>query len=201
MWPWGHFAVGYLAYATYTRYRYDEHPAGLPAVTLAIATQLPDLIDKPLAYEGGVLPEGRALAHSLLVAVPLCALGLWVAWRATGWRGRSGVAFAIGYATHLFGDAFRPLLALDFDALSFLFWPVLAAPDYDTTGFAGHLEQFVESIRALSVGILTPFAIEGFLFVLVVGLWAWHRLPPLPAVLSLIRKGTRAALQLSNRGE
>jgi len=200
MWPWGHLAIGYLVYATYTRYRYDEHPAGLPAVVLAIATQFPDLIDKPLAYEVGVLPEGRALAHSLLVAVPLCALGLWIAWRTTGWRSRSGAAFAIGYATHLFGDAFWSLFALDLDALSFLVWPVLAAPDYDTTSFEGHLEQLTESAGTVSTGTVTPFAIEWVLFVLAVGLWIWHRLPPFPGVLAALRNGEGTAVQSSNRG-
>jgi len=187
MWPWGHLAVGYLAYATYTRYRHDEHPAGGPAVALAVATQLPDLIDKPLAYEVGVIPEGRSLAHSLPVAVPLCLLALGFARRTSGWPGRVAVAVPLGYATHLFGDSVWELLALDLDALSFLVWPVLAAPDYATTSFEGHVEQFNESAGALSAGTLTPFAVEWVLFALAVGLWAWHRLPPLPTVVAALR--------------
>ena len=185
MWPWGHLAVGYLCYAIYTRYRYDEHPAGVPAVVLAVATQLPDLIDKPLAYTLGVLPEGRALAHSLLFAVPVCGLALWVAWRASGWRGRVGSAFTLGYATHLFGDSVWSLLGLDFVNLTFLAWPLLPAPDYDTKSFGPHLDQFMESIETLTLA--SPFLMEWVLFGLVVGLWLSHRAPPLPSIVGALR--------------
>lgn len=179
--------MGYLVYATYTRYRHDEHPAGIPAVTLAVATQVPDVIDNPLAYEVGVLPQGRALAHSLLVAVPLCALGLGLglAWRAGGWRARSGAAFAIGYATHLFGDAFPGLLALELDELAFLARPLLSPPDYDAATFAYHLDQFLES--AGNLDLASPFVAEWLLFALAVGLWLSHRSPPFPAVLAALR--------------
>jgi hypothetical protein len=189
MWPWGHLAIGYIVYATYTRYRHTEYPAGVPVVVLTIATQLPDLIDKPLAYSVGVLPGGRSLAHSFAFAVPLCLLGLGVAHREQGWRAHSGVAVAVGYATHLFGDSIRDLLAMNFDGLTFLVWPLLAAPDYATTSFDGHVEQFRESVTLLGSGTLTPFATEWVLFVLMVGLWVWHRGPPFPS----IRSGLRGA--------
>ncbi|MFB6227416.1 MAG: metal-dependent hydrolase [Halobacteriales archaeon] len=190
MWPWGHLAIGYITYAAYTRYRHDEHPTGVPVVVLTLATQLPDLVDKPLAYSVGVLPEGRSLAHSLLIAVPLCLLALAFARRETGWRARSGVAVAVGYATHLFGDSIRDLLASNLDGLTFLVWPIRAAPDYGTTSFDGHAEQFVASATRLSTGELTPFAVEWLLFVLMIGLWLWHRGPPLRS----IRSGLRGAV-------
>jgi hypothetical protein len=160
-------------------------------VVLTVATQLPDLIDKPLAYSVGVLPEGRSLAHSLLVAVPLCVLALGLARRETGWRSRSGVAFVAGYATHLLGDSIWDLLALRAEGLTFLVWPLLAAPDYDTTSFDGHVTQFVESVGRLGAGELTPFLLEWLLFGLMVGLWLWHRAPPLHSVLVGLRRATR----------
>ncbi len=187
MWPWGHLAVGYIVYATYTRYRHTEYPSGAPVVFLTIATQLPDLIDKPLAYEVGVLPEGRSLAHSLLFAVLLCLLALAVARRETDWRANSGVAVVVGYSTHLFGDSIRSLLVLNLDGLTFLAWPVLAAPDYATTSFDGHAEQFAASATQLSTGELTPFATEWFLFAVMIGLWLWHRGPPFPSIRSGLR--------------
>jgi len=193
MWPWGHLAVGYIAYAAYTRYRHDEHPRAVPVVALAVGTQLPDLIDKPLAYSVGALPEGRSLAHSLVVAVPVCLLALAFARRETGWRSGAGVAVAIGYGTHLFGGSVRELATLDLDALSFLAWPILAAPDYETGSFDGHLEQFVESASRLGAGELTPFGAEWLLFALMVGLWLWHRAPPIGAVLTALRDGTDPA--------
>lgn len=188
MWPWGHLAVGYVAYATYTRYRYDEHPAGGPVVVLTVATQLPDLIDKPLAYSVGVLPGGRSLAHSLLIAVPLCILALELAHRETGWWAQSGVAIAIGYATHLLGDSIQGLLALNAAELTFLAWPLLTPPDYDTNGFDEHVAQFLESTESLGAGGLSPFAIEWILFGLMVGLWLSHRAPPLGEALTAVRQ-------------
>jgi len=185
MWPWGHLAVGYLCYATYTRYSYDERPAGVPAVVLAIATQLPDLIDKPLAYTRAVLPGGRAFAHSLLFAVPVCAVALWLARRTTGWR-RASVAGVIGYVTHLFGDSLWSLLTVEFGELSFLLWPALPIPDYDTTSFGGHVDQFLDS--AGSLDLASPFVIEWLLFGVAVGLWLSHRSPPLPTVLAALRE-------------
>jgi hypothetical protein len=187
MWPWGHLAIGYVCYATYTRYWHDEHPAGLPVVALAFMTQLPDLIDKSLAYEVGVLPEGRSLAHSILIAVPACLLATWVAYRTEGWRARASVAGVVGYATHLFGDAVWSLLALEFDALTFLAWPLLAAPDYDTTSFGGHVEQFRTAVGALGSGAVSPFVVEWLLFALMLCLWAWHRLPPLASAVAALR--------------
>ena len=40
-------------------------------LALAIGTQLPDLIDKPLTYQFAVLPSGRSLGHSLFFAAVL----------------------------------------------------------------------------------------------------------------------------------
>ena len=186
MWPWGHLAVGYICYATCTRYAHDRHPGGIPVVLLALATQLPDLIDKPLAYSLGALPEGRSLAHSILIAVPLGLLALEFARRETGWRARSGVAVAVGYATHLFGDSVRNLFAANVEMLTFLVWPLLAAPDYATSSFDGHTEQFVNSADRLVGGELTPFLAEWVLFALAVALWLWHRAPPLSSVLARV---------------
>jgi len=186
MWPWGHLAVGYICYATYTRYARDEPPSGIPVVLLTLATQLPDLIDKPITYSLGALPEGRSLAHSLLVAVPLSLLAFEFARQETGWRARSGVAVAVGYATHLFCDSVRNLLAGNVEMLTFLAWPLLAAPDYATTSFDGHTEQFVNSANRLAGGELTPFGAEWVLFALMTALWLWHRAPPVSSVLSRI---------------
>jgi hypothetical protein len=49
MWPWGHLAVGYLLSAGAAYLRDHSSPRGLAVVALAAGTQLPDLLDKPLA--------------------------------------------------------------------------------------------------------------------------------------------------------
>lgn len=158
MWPWEHFAVGYVAVSLLARrlgYRVDDR---LFVVAL-FGSQFPDLVDKPLAWTFAVLPSGTTLAHSVFVAVPL---GLTVlAW---GWR-RSGpwlaVAFVVPYLLHLPGDAIYGALTVgappSFDAL---LWPLVPKePNGQPAGLIGetlrHLvryESFLtrpESLRYL----------------------------------------------------
>ncbi len=72
-----------------------------------VGSQLPDLIDKPLAHELGVLPSGRVFMHSLPIALPVSAVALAYA-VATG-RRRLGGAFVGAYLLHLLGDTYRTL--------------------------------------------------------------------------------------------
>lgn len=58
----------YVPYALDTLVRERRLPNAKHTVVPLYATQLPDLIDKPLAWSVGILPTGRSLAHSLLTA-------------------------------------------------------------------------------------------------------------------------------------
>jgi membrane-bound metal-dependent hydrolase YbcI (DUF457 family) len=162
MWPWGHAAVGYLVYVAFRRLRGDRWPADDTAtVALAIGTQFPDLVDKPLAWSFSILPSGRSLAHSLLIGSVFLAVVLVVAKRYD--RSEPAVAFAVGYCAHLFGDALLPLLRLDFAFLSFLGWPLLTLPPYESDS------SFLAHILALRP---EPFTVFGFLLTLgTIGLW------------------------------
>jgi len=120
VWPPGHLAVGYLAYAFLSHSR-GEAPGAGPVLVVAFASQLPDLVDKPLAWYLGVLPTGRSLAHSLVVLVPVALVAFLLARRAD--RGREGVAFAVGVFAHAAMDAL-PILWNDGSSVDFLLWPV-----------------------------------------------------------------------------
>ena len=61
MWPWEHLAFGYLLWSLWLRARGRSLPGDWEALVLVFATQLPDLVDKPLAWQLGVLPGGRSL--------------------------------------------------------------------------------------------------------------------------------------------
>ncbi len=126
MWPWEHLAVGYLAYSGYTRLRYGRAPADKPAVALAITTQFPDLIDKPLAWTVDVLPSGYSFGHSVFVATALLALVLGIS------RHRDvpavGSAVAIGYTSHLLGDLLYPVIRGGGTDVTILLWPLVARP-------------------------------------------------------------------------
>lgn len=182
MWPWGHLALGYLCYAAYLGAWKREAPRGWPVVALAIGTQFPDVVDKPLAYWFGVLPEGRALMHSLAVFVPL-ALGLLaVAW----YYGRTqvGAGFTIGWGSHLLGDSIGALQQGSYGQLSFLLWPIRPAPDYQAPDFLFHARKLLASLRELDVdALLAPgeslFVLELWLATGVLLLWVVQGLPPL----------------------
>jgi len=53
---------------------FRDSPTGLEAFAVVLASVLPDLIDKPLAWEYGVFENGYAIGHSLFFAVPLAIL-------------------------------------------------------------------------------------------------------------------------------
>jgi hypothetical protein len=163
MWPWGHAAAGYLLYSLWQNVGRERAPGALATVVLALGTQFPDLVDKPLAWTVEVLPNGRSLGHSAISATVL-TVGLWLALRERG-RERLAGAFAVGYWTHLFTDGLQPLLALDFYYLTYLGYPVYPPIDYGTD------HTFVGMFLGIE---LTPFL--AFEFVLVaLAMAAWWR--------------------------
>jgi len=140
MWPWGHLGVGYLLLVAFARLD-RRRPTGGEAIAVGIGTQLPDLVDKPLAWTLALLPNGRSLGHSLLVAVVLVAL-VWLACRRFD-RSTAGVAFGIGYLSHLFGDGLYHALAGEWYYLGFLGWPLVPPVSYGTDkSFLAHFAAF-----------------------------------------------------------
>ncbi|MDS0282286.1 metal-dependent hydrolase [Haloarcula onubensis] len=172
MWPWGHAAVGYLVCSLWLRSRDGHVPTAGVVLPLALGTQFPDLIDKPLSWTFGVLPSGRAGAHSLLVAVPLLAF-LW--WRLDGPTGRHAWAgFALGYLVHLVTDGVYSLVDGEFAELSYLLWPALSLPSYDES------PSIVAHFLAADI---TPYLLtELLLFGAATLLWAVDGTPGLWAV-------------------
>ena len=181
MWPWGHAASGYLIYLVVRRVRGKPWPPGdVSVVALAVGTQFPDLVDKPLAWSFELLPSGRSLAHSLLVATLVCGLTVALARRSD--RPTPAWAFAIGYYAHLLGDALIPLLQLDAEFLTFLVWPLLPPPPYESDS------SFVEHFVSLE---LTPFTTFGLaLTVLAVVRWVRDGYPGLRWVANRSRTPT-----------
>ncbi|MFB6152309.1 MAG: metal-dependent hydrolase [Haloarculaceae archaeon] len=162
MWPWGHLAAGYLVYTLAVRGRSGRAPGDWPVLVALFATQVPDLVDKPLAWTLSVLPSGRSLAHSL----PVAALVLPAVWAVAARRDARPLAgaFAVGYLSHLLTDALYPLLALDFYHARFLAWPLVAPPAYE-------IEQSFLAHFAL-VDFSPEFAFE--LLLVAAASVAWH---------------------------
>jgi len=149
MWPWGHLGLGYLlAVPLLERYGLDGDYVAL--AVLAAGTQLPDLVDKPLAWTFGVLPYGRAVMHSLVVvaiaAVALSALSV---------PGRVRVPLLAGWVSHLAGDAVYPLAEGAVGEVTFLAYPLVALPepggDYGVVSYFRHLSLTGETALEVSL--------------------------------------------------
>mgnify|MGYP006280848523 FL=1 len=156
--PLSHFYAAFVPALAYWLVRYRRFPEGTTILLLFVATQFPDLVDKPLAWGLGVVPSGRMIAHSVVVAVPIWLLVLVYA-RRSG-RQREGVVVVFGYASHLAGD-FYPILSLGTDYYFFpnLFWPLLEpSPDLQTS-FA----PYVEGVGAVTVlGVAVTLFVVGY---------------------------------------
>jgi hypothetical protein len=179
MWPWEHLAVGYLAYSLFCRLGGDGPPGGWPVVALAVGTQFPDLIDKPLSWSLGLLASGHSLGHSAFVAVPLAALSV-LAGAALG-RRRAGEGFAVGYLVHLPSDVFYPLVRGGRPNVDAVLWPVASAPASEAN--AGLFETFRRlfgryASDLLAADLTVYLALELGLLVGVVALWIYDGTPP-----------------------
>lgn len=176
MWPWGHAALGYILYRVYLYYRGETQVRGLAVVVLAIGTQFPDLVDKPLAWTFGILQSGRSLGHSVVttgVVVGVC----WYVARSTGRRYLVS-ALAVGIYGHLLGDGIYPTIAGDFRHLGFLVWPFVPPVDIESSGgIIAHL---------LAVEPTPTVLFELGLTCVAVGLWYRDGMPGLRELTSRV---------------
>ena len=180
MFPLGHLAVGYVGYTIFSRVVYRVPPAGAAVIALAIGTQFPDLIDKPLYYWFEALPSGRSLGHSLVFAVPGSLLAL-VVGRQIG-RQREALAFGFGWLSHLPADSYGAILSGNYGEASFLLWPFYPAYEGTATSFGFHLEHHVPELEAIvrepiGVLLLTSFGHEILAATFVMLLWAVDGFP------------------------
>lgn len=150
MWPWGHLALGYLFYSVLLRLGTDSRISDREALLLAVATQLPDIVDKTLAWQFDVFASGFALGHSAFVALPV---GIAVTALAVS-RGRAnlGLAFTVGFWSHLFGDVLLAVVLKQPYSVSRVLWPVVTLPgDGTSLGAVQHVGyyfvRFVELMR------------------------------------------------------
>lgn len=188
MWPWEHLAVGYLVYAVGRRILRGRRPTEAAALTIALATQLPDLVDKPLAWTLHVLPSGTSLAHSVLFAVPLTIVVATLAAR----RGRSdvAVAFAVGYGTHLLGDIVYPALVGGALAPGKVLWPLVPVSAGPTDGLLVTFESLLATFTAFLGTPQGRYYLAGELLLLGIAV-AWWLYDGAPGVRSFVRPVTQ----------
>jgi hypothetical protein len=184
MMPWGHAAFGYVLYSLGHRLVTRKPPAGLGVVlALLFGTQLPDLVDKTLSWGLHLFPQGYSVAHSILVAAPVGLLVLGI----SNSRNRSdiGVAFIVGYWSHLLGDAILAVPKSGVTPSDRLLWPIVTLPPYESDpSLIGRLNQvFSEFFDEM----LTPehfifLAIYSIPYLLAFLLWLVDGAPGIPRV-------------------
>lgn len=181
MLPWGHVAIGYLCYSLAIRFREKHPPQGIAVLTLAIGTQFPDLIDKPLGTGLDVLPSGRSLAHSLLFAF---VLGI-IVWTLANQYDRQleGTAFVAGHSLHLVGDTIPVAIAGRWEQGGFLLWPLVPASQYSIVEDQPFLEY-------LAVHLTSGSSVEFALFGLAILLWVYDGRPGIGLLRSWISSST-----------
>lgn len=178
--PVSHGALAYLLYVGYAFISGQRLPLGWTLVPLAIGSQLPDLIDKPLAY-WGVLVYGRSLAHSVFTMTVICASVWWLTRspradrdnQATHTRTRVRrivtairqplpAALTIGYLAHLIGDSWALIARGDWLSARFLLYPVYripASPSDDIAPWIRLLELYREPAASMQLELVVGAAI------------------------------------------
>ncbi|XVH31199.1 metal-dependent hydrolase [Haloferacaceae archaeon DSL9] len=187
MFPWEHVIFGYVGYSVFCHLVFRDSPGEGEALTVVFVSLLPDVMDKPLAWQFGVFETGYALGHSIFFAIPVSIL-VGLAARQTG-RLRVGIAFAIGYALHLIGDLLPIYFREGTWPIDRLLWPVLVRPSDHTDSLA---EQFLEYAVPYLIQIVTldpsPYLVVQFVIASVTFLlWAYDGFPGV--------RGTYAALK------
>jgi glycosyltransferase involved in cell wall biosynthesis len=179
MWPWAHLVVGYVLYslpASIRSWRTD----GYVVFVVALGTQFPDLIDKPLAWTLSVLPSGRSLAHSLSIAIPIILLV--AAYYYQRDRPLLGTGFGIGYFSHLIADGAYYIPSGQYEYYSYLLWPFVPQPSYPTEpSLAAHL---------LNVDPGPYFFLQLGLVGATLGLWVWQSTPGISEGTAKLRNET-----------
>lgn len=139
MLPPGHLAIGYLAYSGLRRVRSGGAPAAMPTAALAVGTQFPDIIDKPLSWTFGLLPTGRSLTHSAFICIAITVVVIHYS-RVID-RTALGSAFTIGYWSHLLGDLYAAVVAGEAETNWFFLWPIVPQEGYvESPNFLAYAE-------------------------------------------------------------
>ncbi|WP_193310595.1 metal-dependent hydrolase [Halorubrum halophilum] len=123
MFPHEHLLASLLPIVLYVVLRERQLPTQGVVFATVIGSQFPDLIDKPLAHQFGVIPSGRVFMHSLPFVIPIAVCVIAYGWQTD--RPRVAGAFVVAYLLHLLGDTYQVLRTGQIPAD--LLWPFVAA--------------------------------------------------------------------------
>ena len=120
--PPEHFLVALLPVLAYVVVRDRRLPSLRLVAVVGLGSQFPDLIDKSLAYQLGLIPSGRVFMHSLPTALPFLLGVGYYAWKTD--RRRLGGAFTFAHLSHLFADFYTAFLGPTRYIPPELLWPL-----------------------------------------------------------------------------
>lgn len=196
--------VGYIGYSIFVHAFYRDSPTTEETIVVLFASILPDIIDKPLAWEFGIFASGRALAHSIFFGIPLSFIVIYYSWRKG--RFRTGLAFTIGYLLHLVADVFPTYLVDGELPIERILWPIYQ----DGGGYeAGFREEFIDNVREYYIWIYEQLVSGNpdpyLLLVLVIGvfgllLWIYDGFPVGREVYRTLRHYVKTIVRYMNRG-
>jgi len=124
MLPHEHFLLACLPVVGYVALRHRRFPSKRVLGAVLLGSLMPDLIDKPLAYQLELIPHGRVFLHSLPIIIPVVTVVLIYAWATD--RLRMGLGYAVGHLLHPLGDFQQTILAGTIPQP--LLWPFVSAP-------------------------------------------------------------------------
>lgn len=157
--PINHVLLALLPVFAYSLLRYRRLTTGSMALVVVFAALFPDLVDKPLAWWLGVIPSGRMLAHSVLVAIPIIIGVLLFTYRTN--RLPYAVGFSWGYLSHIAAD-FYPIILQGREYYWYpnLFWPYMDPNPDPNPDFGYHFPFGVEfgyefAVVLLLIGYIT----------------------------------------------
>ncbi len=126
MLPHEHFIVAFVPICFYVVLR-DRQLSSLSLTAIVfLGSQFPDLIDKPLAHQFGLIPSGRVFMHSLPIALPFLLIVAVYGWKTD--RNRLSGAFIFAYLSHLVADHYTRLFGPDPHIPAQLLWPLVSVP-------------------------------------------------------------------------
>ncbi len=191
MWPWESAIFAYLCYSAFVHVRYHEPPGGTAIVVAAVASVVPDLIDKPLSWQYGVFQNGYAIGHSLFTALIVIAVAHAFTRRTT--RPRLGLAFGIGFLSHNVGDALEHVNEGVWYGIEHMLWPVVVLPPDHDSGFTGTVGQLLAEYRAHLVhhDFTSYFVLVGVISACTLVLWAYDGFPVLRELVVTVRRAVR----------
>ena len=191
MWPWESAIFAYICYSVFVHVRYHESPGGVAIIVAAVASVVPDLIDKPLSWQYGVFQNGYAIGHSVFTAIFVIVVGHALARRTS--RPRLGLSFGIGFLSHNIGDSLEHMNQGIWYGIEHMLWPVVVLPADHDNGFTGTVWQLLAAYRyhLAHHDFTSYFVLVGAMSACAFVLWVYDGFPVLRELIVTVRRSVR----------